>query len=165
MEPQPARTRLICSLTGTTVEAMLDQMRQAVAAGCDCLECRLDYLAARPSLSDVATIINACECDVIATCRPVREGGKFVGDESERLAILQAASDAGAAFIDVESDVPTADTPSGTIISSHHDFETCPDDLDQQAEKLDASPAAVNKIAFNTTNPADTLRAFDVVRG
>ncbi|MCP4375728.1 MAG: shikimate dehydrogenase, partial [bacterium] len=70
----------------------------------------------------------------------------------------------GAAFIDVESDVPTADTPSGTIISSHHDFETCPDDLDQQAEKLDASPAAVNKIAFNTTNPADTLRAFDVVR-
>jgi 3-dehydroquinate dehydratase / shikimate dehydrogenase len=164
MKSQPTRTRLICSLTGTTIDAMFDQMSQAVSAGCDTLECRLDYLAATPGPSDVAMIIGACELDVIATCRPVREGGKFAGDESERLAILQAASDAGATFIDVESDVPAAARPGGTVISSHHDFETCPDDLDQQAAELDASPAAVNKIAFSTSNPGDTLRAFDVVR-
>ncbi|MDP6636586.1 MAG: shikimate dehydrogenase [Phycisphaerae bacterium] len=157
-------TRLICTLTGTTAQAMAEQMRQASVTGCDTVECRLDYLSPAPEPGDVAGILDAAGLDVIATCRPVREGGKFDGPEADRLAILQAASDAGADFIDVEVDVPADERPSGRIISSRHDFETCPHDLTELAAGLDASDAAVNKIAFAATNPAEALRAFDVIR-
>jgi len=164
MEPQLPRTRLICTLTGTTVEAMIDQALQSAETGCDTVELRLDYLRPTPDRTEVAAIVDACGLDVIATCRPAREGGKFIGPESDRLAILQAASDAGAIYIDVESDVPPERRPEGTVISSRHDFETCPDDLDELAGALDASDAAVNKIAFTASSPADALRAFDVIR-
>ena len=164
MEPQLPKTRLICTLTGTTIEAMADQMLQAAATGCDTVECRLDHLQPPPAPADAAAIVGACDLDVIATCRPVREGGKFTGPESDRLAILQAASEAGARYIDVEADVPPDERPDGAIISSRHDFDSCPDDLDDLAAGLDASDAAVNKIAFTASKPADALRAFDVIR-
>jgi 3-dehydroquinate dehydratase/shikimate dehydrogenase len=164
MEPQLLKTRLICTLTATTIEAMSDQMLQAAATGCDTVECRLDYLSPPPSPGDVAAFLNGPPLDVIATCRPVREGGKFDGSESDRLAILQAASEAGASYIDVEADVPPGECPDGAIISSRHDFETCPDDLADLAAGLDASDAAVNKIAFAATRPSEALRAFDVIR-
>ena len=165
MEPQSNNTRLICTLTGSTPAEMARQMRQAAGFGCDTVECRLDYLSPPPSPGDVAGILDAPGLVVIATCRPVREGGKFDGSESDRLAILHAAADAGADFIDVEADVPPADRPVGAVISSRHDFETCPDDLGELVAGLDASPAAVNKIAFAASNPSQALRAFDIVRG
>ena len=158
------KTRLICTLTATTIEALADQMSQAAATGCDTVECRIDYLSPPPAPGDVAAIVGACDLDVIATCRPVREGGKFDGTEAERLAILQAAADAGASYIDVEADVPPSERPGGAVISSRHDFETCPDDLDDLAGGLDASDAAVNKIAFTASRPSEALRAFDVIR-
>jgi len=164
MEPQLSKTRLICTLTGSTAEEMLEQMTLASAGGCDAVECRLDYLTPPPSPPQAAELISRLDPDVIATCRPVREGGRFAGSESDRLAILQAASEAGAEFIDVEADVPLEDRPEGEIISSRHDFEKCPIDLTELAAGLDASPAAVNKIAFAAKNPSEALRAFDVVR-
>ena len=164
MEPQSNKTRLICTLTGTTAQEMGDQLRQAADTGCDTVEFRLDYLSPPPEPGQVAAILDAPGLDVIATCRPLREGGKFDGAEADRLAILQAAADAGATFIDVEADVPSADRPTGAIILSRHDFETCPDDLDDQVAEMDASDAAVNKTAFTASSPAEALRAFDTVR-
>jgi len=164
MEPQLPKTRLICTLTATTIEALAEQMSQAASTGCDTVECRLDYLSPPPGSDDVAALVGACDLDVIATCRPVREGGKFTGSEADRIAILQAASDAGASYIDVEADVPPGERPGGVIISSRHDFETCPENLDELAAGLDASDAAVNKIAFTASSPSDALRAFDVIR-
>ena len=158
------KTRLICTLTATTIEAMADQMLQAAKTGCDTVECRLDYLNPPPAPADVAAIVDAPGMDVIATCRPVREGGKFDGPEADRLAILQAAAKAGARYIDVEADVPPDERPDGAIISSRHDFETCPDGLADLAAGLDASDAAVNKIAFTASRPSEALRAFDVIR-
>jgi len=157
-------TRLICTLTGDTPEAMAQQLAQAANTGCDTVEYRLDYLTPPPKPGDLPAILEAPGLDVIATCRPQREGGRFTGTEADRLAILQAAADAGANFIDVEADVPEQDRPDGTIISSRHDFETCPDDLAKLAAELEASSAAINKIAFTASNPADAFKAFDVIR-
>ena len=41
---------------------------------------------------------------LVLTCRPERERGGFTGPEAERMAVLRAAYDAGAAYIDVETD-------------------------------------------------------------
>ena len=162
MEPQLPRTRLICTLTGTTVEAMIDQALQSAETGCDTVELRLDYLRPTPDPNEVAAIVDACGLDVIATCRPAREGGKFTGVESDRLAILQAASDAGAIYIDVEADVPPERRPEGTVISSRHDFETCPTTTQNTASSVSAipyptSPAAAAENAISMSPSASNF--------
>jgi len=164
MEAQAPKTRLICSLTAPSADAMIDQMRQAAANGADTVECRLDFLDPPATPGDVERLLADPPVDVIVTCRPTREGGKFSGPEADRLALLRAAARAGAAYVDVEADVPRDQFPNGPIISSRHDFEACPDDLDDLAAGLDASESAVAKIAFMAAGPQDALRALDVVR-
>jgi len=164
MEAHAPKTRLICSLTAPTADAMIDQMRQAASNGADTVECRLDFLDPPATPTDVASLLDDPPADVIVTCRPPREGGKFTGPEADRLALLAAAARAGATYVDVEADVPPDRHPEGPIISSRHDFEACPDDLDELAAGLDASGSAVAKIAFTAAGPQDALRALDVIR-
>ena len=48
------------------------------------------------------TLIDACPVPVIVTYRPTWEGGRYDGDESERLATLWRAHELGAAYVDCE---------------------------------------------------------------
>ncbi|MBN1554841.1 MAG: shikimate dehydrogenase [Phycisphaerae bacterium] len=165
MNPVETTTRLICPLTATTVEEMRAEMVAAVAEGADMVECRLDYLDPPPDDEQLADLLRDAPCAVLATCRPVREGGYFDGEESHRLAILTAAGTFDSVeIIDVEIDVPADDRPTGTTILSHHDFEHCPENLDDIAREMDASAAAVSKTAFVVEGPDVALRAFDVIR-
>ena len=165
MPPAVSTTRLICPLTATDTEAMRSAMYAAADAGADAVECRLDYLSAPPSEAQLVALLSDAPAKVIATCRPKRQGGRFEGDEAERLAILSRAAGHSPAFVDVEADVPEANRPAGTTILSHHDFDSCPADLDTIAAGLGASAAAVNKVVFAAAGPEDALRAFDVLRG
>lgn len=158
-------TRLICPLTAPTVEEMRADMIAAVAESADMVECRLDYLTPPPDDKQLAYLLSDAPCPVLATCRPVREGGYFHGEEKHRLAILAAAAKFDSVeMIDVEIDVPAGDRPAGTILLSHHEFTRCPENLDEIAREMDASPAAVNKIAFTPAGPDEALRASDVIR-
>ena len=144
---------------------MRRDMQAAAAAGADTVECRLDYLTRPPDEADLRRLLTDPPADVIVTCRPVRQGGRFAGDESARLGVLAMACRCGAAYVDVEADVPPADRPAGAdVILSHHDFDRCPPDLDKIVAGLDASDAAVNKVAFAAAGPDEALRAFDVIR-
>jgi 3-dehydroquinate dehydratase/shikimate dehydrogenase len=100
----------------------------------------------------------------VITCRPLREGGRFTGDESQRLDLLRRAAAPGPLAVDVEMDVPPSDWPGGPIILSHHDFARVPADLDGLIRRLDASPAAINKVAFTAAGAEDALLALDVLR-
>ena len=137
---------------------------EAAAQGADLVELRLDLLDRPPSPPRVASLIEACPLPAIVTLRPTRQGGRYNGDEAERLALLQHALDAGAAWIDVEDDVPAERRPRGAVILSHHDFGGCPADLDAIVDAMEASDAAVNKVAFAAAGPDEALRAFDVLR-
>ncbi len=143
---------------------MRQDLFSAARAGADMVECRLDFLSPSPSANDLATLFADSPVPILATCRPVREGGRFSGGESHRLGILRLAAQYGAAFVDVEIDTPLADWPKGAVILSHHDFERCPADLDAIVARLEASPAAVNKVAFASAGPEGAFRAFDVIR-
>ena len=164
MDRQASKTRLICPLTATSIKAMRAEMRAAARAGADTVECRLDFLSPAPSPADVARLLRGAHVDVIATCRPATQGGRFEGAEADRLALLRAAAEAGAEFVDVELGVLCDDWPDAAVILSRHDFETCPDDLGDLAARLDVSQAAVNKLAFAAAGPQDALRAFDIIR-
>jgi 3-dehydroquinate dehydratase / shikimate dehydrogenase len=156
-------TRLICSLTADTAAGMHKQLHTAVAAGVDAIEIRLDLLNAPPTDAELTDLLNEATVPVIVTYRPVREGGRYDGDEEARLAVLQRAIDLGASWVDVEVDTPLDDRPEGATILSHHDFDRCPPDLDAIAAEMDAADSTMNKIAFAAAGPEEALRAADLI--
>ena len=156
-------TLLIGSLTAETVLGMCKQAHAAVGAGADAVEIRLDFLQAPPTDAELTELLTATAVPTIVTYRPVRQGGRYDGDETARLDVLQRSLDLGATWVDVEADAPVDDRPTGRTILSHHDFERCPDDLDAIAAELDASESEMNKIAFTANGPEDALRAQDVI--
>ena len=144
---------------------MRRDVERAARAGADAVELRLDFLARPPDAEELRALLAAPRPEAIVTFRPVRQGGLYDGDESARLRVLQFAADAGAEWIDVEGDVPTASRPHGAkLILSHHDFEKCPADLDDIVARLAAAGPAVVKVAFAAAGPEDAFRALDVVR-
>ena len=157
-------TWLICPLTGPTLERMRKQLEAAAEQGADAAECRLDLLERIPSGEEVARLLAAAPIPVIATCRPERQGGSFRGDEACRLALLSAASGAGADCVDCEIDVPEPDRPEGRMILSHHDFCGCPSDLEGITAQLNASQADIVKVAFAVSEPSEALWALDAAR-
>ena len=143
---------------------MLAERAHALAAGADAVEIRLDFLQTRPSDDDLQRLLVDCPVETIMTYRPIRQGGRYDGDETARLATLGKAAELGAAWVDVELDTPTESHPSGPTILSHHDFNRCPEDLDALIGELDRSGSRVNKIAFAAAGPEDGLRAMDAIR-
>jgi len=156
-------TRLICSLTANTAAGMHKQLHTAAAAGADAIELRLDFLNAPPTDDELTDLLGEATVPTIVTYRPVRQGGRYDGDEEARLAVLQRAVDLGATWIDIENDTPVDDRPEGPTVLSYHDFDGCPDDMDAIAAEMDAATATMNKLAFAASGPEDALRAADVI--
>ncbi len=144
---------------------MREAMTSAAQRGADTVECRLDFLARIPTDEQLRQLLADPPVEVIATCRPTREGGRFEGGEAERIGLLARAADLGVLAVDVEIDVPPQDRPTAAdTILSHHDFQQVPADLDATLAEMDASAATVNKIAFAAAGPQDALRAMDLLR-
>ncbi|MDA2927187.1 type I 3-dehydroquinate dehydratase, partial [Acidobacteria bacterium AH-259-G07] len=55
------------------------------------IEVRLDYLGELT----VPSVPSGSETEFIATCRPAREGGRYQGEERDRLELLQKAAHSG----------------------------------------------------------------------
>ena len=158
------KTRLICPLTASDPGAMRRDMLAAADRGADAVEVRLDYLQPLPRGDQLRSLLADPPVEVIATCRPVREGGRFDGDEAGRLELLQDAARFGADWVDIELSARTERRPQAGVIRSHHDFDRRPEDLEGVAASLDDCEAAVNKIAFAAAGPEDAFCAFDILR-
>ncbi|MEN6336556.1 MAG: type I 3-dehydroquinate dehydratase, partial [Phycisphaerales bacterium] len=83
------------------------QVREAIAAGAQMLELRMDYLDPLDAKSAAALIAEVREAGqgrvpAIVTCRDAKEGGARPHPDELRLRVLRAAVEAGADFIDVE---------------------------------------------------------------
>ncbi len=162
MTLNPRKTMLICPLTATTVGGMIAMRDQAIAQGADAVEFRLDFLERMPSEQEFAAMLATLVAPAIVTCRPVREGGKYSGDEKARRSFLANAATFPNVTVDIEGDV--ADCPAaGSLIRSHHDFNGCPQDLDNLFAVLSIG-GAVPKVAFTPAGPDEALRALDLLR-
>jgi 3-dehydroquinate dehydratase/shikimate dehydrogenase len=122
---------MICvPVTAATMPEALADFREAAAVA-DLVELRLDHLrdpdlralfAARPVSPATGRPV-----PVIATCRPVREGGRHAGPEEARLAVLREAAALGADYVDIEASVdPLPDLGRAKVVLSRHDFEKTP---------------------------------------
>ena len=101
--PAPRGARVAVSLAPRSHDEA-ESLMSRIGPHVSWVELRLDALAER----DPAALVRRSPVGVIATCRPVREGGAFDGSERERLDILAAAAAAGARYVDLEWDVPKA---------------------------------------------------------
>jgi 3-dehydroquinate dehydratase / shikimate dehydrogenase len=126
----------------TTAEA-LDALHAAAAAA-DIAEIRLDLMAE----FDLPRLLEARPCPVVVTYRPEREGGRYGGSESERIAVLRRAIELGAEYVDVELDtVGRLGERRGTgVIVSSHDFSGMPADVAGRWRAIKAAGADVVKV-------------------
>jgi 3-dehydroquinate dehydratase / shikimate dehydrogenase len=156
-------TSLLCeTVTGQTL-AQLTRARDAAEAA-DLVELRLDGVTDL----DVAAALAGRRCPVIVTCRPVWEGGRFSGTESERQAILERALELGADYVDVEwkAGFKTLLASHGNrVVVSSHDFKGVPTDLAARVEAMRDSGAAIVKIAVTPRRLADTLPLIEIAEG
>ena len=96
----------------------------------------------------------------LATCRPVREGGRYAGPESERLEILGRAGDHGFSLVDLEYDVADNLEFSSPveIVRSHHDFRGCPDDLGSLYREMSRLPGDLVKLVVTPRDTSTLLK-------
>jgi 3-dehydroquinate dehydratase type I len=120
--------RICISVVETNAEKALRAVKEASGLA-DLVELRVDYLknlALEPFLAQAKK-------PLIITNRRREEGGRYAGGEKERLAILGAAADSGAGFIDVEIkskrlflEELLSRIKKPRSILSYHDFQKTP---------------------------------------
>ncbi|HEV2536499.1 MAG TPA: type I 3-dehydroquinate dehydratase [Streptosporangiaceae bacterium] len=125
-------------------------------------EVRLDLMGS----FDVEKLVAGSPVPLVLTCRPERERGGFAGPEPERLAVLRAACEAGAAYIDVETD--SLDRVAGwggsptRIIASQHWYDTMPSGLHEEYLRL-RDRCDVVKLVGTAHEPADVLPVLELL--
>lgn len=150
-----------------TYESALNSAKNAIRAGADLVELRIDAIK-NPDPDEVLKLIKDIKHPMIATNRRIEEGGLFDGSESERVEILLSAAKK-ADIIDIELETNNeyinkiVKAANSTIIS-YHDFNKTPsvefllDIVEREKEIGDIAKFAVmpNKIS-------DTLVVLDVL--
>jgi shikimate dehydrogenase len=155
--------RLVTTLLGASPDAMVRQARRARTPW---LEVRLDALrSGRPG--GLPALRRALGKPAIATCRPVAQGGRFLGSEAEREAWLRAAIAARFAAVDLEASAPLlrrlaplAAREGLEVIVSRHDLEGPAEDAAQLARAV--PPGGVAKYAARVRGPEDLVALLRV---
>ncbi|MCF6336080.1 MAG: type I 3-dehydroquinate dehydratase, partial [Spirochaetales bacterium] len=107
----------------------------------DIIELRLDMLI-DPLLVEPELVRSKFNFPVIITCRLVRDGGKYSGNEYQRRDILYQFSNAGFDYIDLEMGIvypeveEAAHSHNTRIIRSYHNFEGIPDNFEEIFREL-----------------------------
>ena len=162
------RSGLIC------VSIMADDMAGVMAVTrpilplIDLVEVRLDSIKS-PVMDDWPNRIGR---PVLATNRPVWEGGQFVGTEEERIIQLCQAVRAGAQYVDIELRTDQglrqmvqeeAEKYGAQLILSYHDFAVTPDDwvLEGILQQMMAEKGKIaGKIITTARTSGDVLRVL-----
>jgi 3-dehydroquinate dehydratase-1 len=152
---------MICvSIAEDSIEACLSALRET-----DFAEIRLDAMSLTPA---EVTGLFSSHHKLIATCRP----GRFPDDD--RRALLLAAIDAGAAYVDIEVEgeqdyreeiVARARMHGCTIIVSFHDHEKTPDhhELEAILSECFRAGADIAKIACTARSQRDNARLLGLL--
>lgn len=160
---------MICiPIIANNLDDVLQDMAEA-SKFADIIELRLDYI----KNPDLGRILERRTKPVIITNRPVREGGKFEGNEEERIALLKLAIQMQADFVDIEHDsiqnirgdteqpVPTSKTK---LIVSYHNFRETPDDLTDIYRKLGQCDADIVKIVTYANDITDNVKIYRLLQ-
>jgi 3-dehydroquinate dehydratase/shikimate dehydrogenase len=154
----------ICVVIGRTRHRMMQiEIQEAAKRGAHFIELRLDFLAKAP---DFKRLLHNKPCPMIATVRRPVDGGRWSGEEEERLMLLRQAIVAGFDWVDLETDVIDGIPRFKDVkrIVSYHNLREIPEELEQIHEKMCGQDADIVKIAVTAHNPVDNLRMLDLIR-
>jgi 3-dehydroquinate dehydratase/shikimate dehydrogenase len=173
MPPFPRNLPRICVALGFSTVAELSRAAEhEYKDGNDFLEFRLDYLQDAASSPEFVRKFHTRypEVQIIATCRHKQAHGRYSGSIEQQAALLEAAAEAGAGFVDIE--IESAERfkarvaelrKIARIVVSFHDFQKTPA-LDPVLRRLKRIPADAYKIAANAHKPSDNLRMIQFLR-
>ena len=123
--------KICVSIMPKNLAEALNLIEKCEKHGADFIEVRLDRLTNFKGLSEIA---ECTETPLIATIRPSKSGGKFSGEEEERVKILLDAASSGFKYADVELDLSELKMVVENLramgvkpIISFHDFERTPE--------------------------------------
>jgi 3-dehydroquinate dehydratase type I len=132
-------------------------------AACDMAEIRLDTIPCTPA--QIAQLFSQATIPLLATFRP--NGA----DAAARFEALRTAINAGAAYVDIETDAPylaalmqAAKKANCKIILSYHDFERTPslDELFRIVAQMRAAQPNLLKIVTYAHSTADAERVLSL---
>ena len=161
------------------VASALEQARTAASQGAQLVEWRVDELAVEEAGHKAChALIRDTPMPCILTCRMVEEGGRFGGEESDRVGLVASLVKAGLSpkYIDIESVAWRRDrdlrmavgqllagSECGLVLSTH-DFEGRPGDLARQLDVMWAEDdVAVVKVAWMARSIRDSLEAMELL--
>ena len=158
------KTRLCVSTYGNDVEELSYRIAEALDAGAELVEARLDYLKLIEP-EKLARMLKPYADKLIITLRPKNQGGLYVGDEAHRISLLTKLCRISPAYVDVELDAATPGLIDSIrredvkIIISWHDYARTPkqDFLRNLCEKA-LTIGDVAKIVTLSSCEEDNLR-------
>ena len=134
------------------------------AVDADIVELRLDLMEEY----DLTELLRNRPCPVIVTNRPVREGGRYEGDETERIKVLLKAAELGAEHIDCEADsyqlIKGLELGECKIILSRHNFDGMYADMQHEYKGLYNQGSDIAKLVCTAEKMTDSVAAINVMR-
>ncbi len=142
---------------------MLAEHKHLVESGARFVELRLDWIAGEVNLK---RLLAERPCPVLIACRREVDGGKWVGNEQERLMLLRSAIAEGVDYVDLEEDIAGSIPRFGKTkrVISYHNFRKTPEELPAIHAQLAKHDPDVIKIATTANQPHDNLRVLRLVR-
>lgn len=177
-----AYLHLCVSINPTTLEQLKIDFDEAVAAGADLVELRLDGLdpSELERISEIEPWLTSHAERLILTCRPEEQGGHYDGSISDRTDVLAWAGAQGPRFVDVEHasyrssktlrqriELWAHASGSGRIahlIHSAHHLEARPVALQKRFDELCAGPAEAIKLVWRAEDSRGDFEALDLLR-
>jgi 3-dehydroquinate dehydratase-1 len=156
---------LICVSTyGEDLGLLSSRISLALKMGADLVEARLDYLRYVDS-AEVSAVLKPYASKTVITLRPVPQGGRYTGDEAEKVELLKNISGISPAYVDLELELQEREAlrlGCPTIVS-WHDFRETPSSeklADIAEECLDLGDIA--KIVTYARERRDVLKVLDL---
>lgn len=140
------------------LSANLARLRGRVGA----CELRLD-LGPPDDQCQLDNVVVPADIAWVATCRPRREGGEFVGSEQDRLDRLRAAVERGAALVDLEWDTAPVPGLAARVIVSRHWFAGMPEDLRRTYLEL-RTQGDIVKLVVTPQHIAEVATVFELLQ-
>ena len=142
---------------------MIAEHKHLAEQGVELVELRLDYIR-RPV--NMRRLLDGRQCQVVATCRRPRDGGKWMRTEEDRLMLLRTAIADGVDYVDLEHDIAGKIKRYGKTrrIISYHNFNETPGNLNEIHESLKQLDPDIIKIATMANSPVDNIRTLRLCR-
>jgi 3-dehydroquinate dehydratase / shikimate dehydrogenase len=139
------------------------EIQEAAKRGAQMIELRLDFLSKAP---DLKRMLATKPCAMVATVRRPTDGGRWPGDEEERLMLLRQAIVGGFDWVDIETDIADKVKRFKDVkrIVSYHNLRETPPDLEEIHERMCKQDADVIKLAVTAQSVFDNLRVLHLVR-